>query len=298
MAQLAIKGHPTRGAEVIALLEMLGGKNTTNLHGECDNMIYIINSSYYGEIITQHRTDGYVVFSLEEFLERFPYKVGDKVIIKVKNQEAIIDKVVWCCDTITYWLKYDGCLEGNWRAKNLQPYKEETMEEKIQAYEITGEFRANEVAIEFDPSKFEMIERNGKYFVVKKQPQYPKTYKECCEVLRIPKNEHYIDIDAPLVPSDYNRLVSAFTKLLICRDAYWKIAGEEMGLGKPWQPDYHEKSYEQGSPIKYVIYYTGTHITKEQKCTPSYILAFPTEEMRNAFFDNFKELIEECKELL
>lgn len=27
MAQLAIKRHPTRGSEVIALLEMLGGEN-------------------------------------------------------------------------------------------------------------------------------------------------------------------------------------------------------------------------------------------------------------------------------
>jgi hypothetical protein len=71
-----------------------------------------------------------------------------------------------------------------------------------------------------------------------------------------------------------------------------------MGLDEPWKPDYNEESYEQGSPIKYVIYYTGTYITKGVKCTPSHILAFPTEEMRDAFFENFKELIELCKELL
>ena len=28
------------------------------------------------------------------------------------------------------------------------------------------------------------------------------------------------------------------------------------------------------------------------------ILAFPTEEMRDAFYENFKDLIEQCKELL
>ena len=28
------------------------------------------------------------------------------------------------------------------------------------------------------------------------------------------------------------------------------------------------------------------------------ILTFPTEEMRDAFFENFKDLIEKCKELL
>jgi hypothetical protein len=28
------------------------------------------------------------------------------------------------------------------------------------------------------------------------------------------------------------------------------------------------------------------------------ILAFPTEEMRDTFYENFKDLIEQCKELL
>ena len=27
-------------------------------------------------------------------------------------------------------------------------------------------------------------------------------------------------------------------KLIICRDVYWKIYGEQMGLGKPWEPDF------------------------------------------------------------
>ena len=26
--------------------------------------------------------------------------------------------------------------------------------------------------------------------------------------------------------------------LLVCRDAYWKIAGEQIGLDKPWEPDW------------------------------------------------------------
>lgn len=34
MAQLAIQGHSTRGSEVIALLEMLGGINSHNLYGD------------------------------------------------------------------------------------------------------------------------------------------------------------------------------------------------------------------------------------------------------------------------
>jgi hypothetical protein len=37
MTNLAIKGHATRGSEVIALLEMLGGNNANNCYGRfCD----------------------------------------------------------------------------------------------------------------------------------------------------------------------------------------------------------------------------------------------------------------------
>lgn len=147
------------------------------------------------------------------------------------------------------------------------------------------------------PNDYIFKDENGnvinatKIVLEKKQKEYPKTYEECCVALEyIPHTDDIIGYKWDILQS--------LQKLLICRDAYWKMAGEEMGLGKPWEPDYIEESYEQGSPIKYVIYYTGTHIAKERKCTPSYILSFPTEEMRDAFYENFKELINECKELL
>lgn len=140
--------------------------------------------------------------------------------------------------------------------------------------------------------EFEVKVEGGKTFVVRKQPSYPKDCEGCCKILGLEDS-----IIEGCLGYEY-KLLNVFQKLLMYRDAYWKIAGDEIGLGKPWEPDYNEESYEQGSPIKYVIYYTGTHITKGQKCTPSYILAFPTPEMRDAFYENFKDLIEKCKELL
>ena len=80
-------------------------------------------------------------------------------------------------------------------------------------------------------------------------------------------------------------LINQFNKLLICRDAYWKIAGEEMGLGKPWEPDYNNEIQ-----IQYGLY----DIIKYSLLSPSQF-AFPTPEMRDAFYDNFKELIETIK---
>ena len=119
----------------------------------------------------------------------------------------------------------------------------------------------------------------------KKKPKYPKTYKECLEGLDYKTVE-----DAVQIPM----LLSRLERLLVCRDAYWKIAGEKMGLGKPWEHD-----WERGS-IDYVICNAGGKIilTDIPNSAYNHILTFPTEEMRDAFFENFKELIEECKELL
>ena len=49
MANLAIRGHATRGNEVIEILEMLGGNNSHfNLKGT-DDEYYFINSERYIE---------------------------------------------------------------------------------------------------------------------------------------------------------------------------------------------------------------------------------------------------------
>ena len=87
--------------------------------------------------------------------------------------------------------------------------------------------------------------------------------------------------------------INALYKLLICRDAYWKIAGEQMGLEKPWEPDW--KDCDEN---KYCIYITESEIKTGMFRYDNQILAFPTKELRDAFYENFKDLIEECKEFL
>lgn len=138
---------------------------------------------------------------------------------------------------------------------------------------------------------YEYTEENGKAFFVKKKKECPKTYLKCCDILEIQ------DIISQGVNGYLRDKLETLQKLFICRDAYWKLYGEEIGLGKPWEPDY-SGTFEHGTPIKYVIYNIGTHIVKERKSSPNHILSFPTEEMRDAFYENFKELIEICKEFL
>ena len=119
------------------------------------------------------------------------------------------------------------------------------------------------------------------------KPQYPKTYEECCEVLGC-----NIGITMKLGIEEDEKLFSLLYMLKTCRNAYWKLYGEQMGLGKPWEPDW------TSNDTKYCLFNEENIIVSGEICYCNYILAFPTEEMRDAFYENFKDLIEVCKELL
>ena len=120
---------------------------------------------------------------------------------------------------------------------------------------------------------------NTTKIVLEKKNKYPKTYEECCKILNCA--EHY-----KLALCYYTDKFDALYHLLICRDAYWKIAG--------WKP-----VYEAGVDNDfYCIYTFNGEIYKTSISHRNALLAFPTAEMRDAFYENFKELIELVKELL
>lgn len=87
MATLAIRGHKIRGKEVIEILEMLGGVNKNSLYGSNSFLYFFIEK---GEIWSCERVyfDDAIIFTLEEFLEKFPYKVGDKVKTSSSNDNC------------------------------------------------------------------------------------------------------------------------------------------------------------------------------------------------------------------
>lgn len=99
MAQLAIRGHETRGEEVIEILKMLGGGNKHNYSADCDSLCFYIckgdNTIYYDWINSCYEDEETLVFTVEEFLEKFPYKVGDKVLYKIYNVYSSIRKMTW-----------------------------------------------------------------------------------------------------------------------------------------------------------------------------------------------------------
>lgn len=155
--------------------------------------------------------------------------------------------------------------------------------------------------VELQLGDYEIEVRDGKTYAVRKTPKYPKTYEDCCDILSIipyyklryhtfEHGFHELATSNDLL--SLQDILDIFGKLLICRKAYWKIAGEELGLDKPWKPD-----WENDSPKYYISFYGN----EEDKGIINYsnkILVFPTEEMRDAFYENFEDFIEYCKELL
>lgn len=123
-----------------------------------------------------------------------------------------------------------------------------------------------------------------KIVLVKKGVRYPNTPKKCCEVLNT--EETYMGIGG-----HKGKLLEKFQRLLICRDAYWKIAGEEMGLKGMWDPDWSDCR-------KFAIVVEGNEILTDVCLRRNRILVFPTEEMRDEFLKVFRKNIEDCKEFL
>ena len=77
--KIAIQGHPTRGEEVIQILENLGGKNNALFEG-VEDFWYFINSD--GHIRNDYQivliNAGFKTYTLEEFEKEFSFKIGDK----------------------------------------------------------------------------------------------------------------------------------------------------------------------------------------------------------------------------
>ena len=118
--------------------------------------------------------------------------------------------------------------------------------------------------------------------VLEKKSKYPQTYEECCKVLNYCCNPYSVKT------THKEELIRKFQFLLLYRDSYWKLAGD-------WKPN-----WAMYSGPKHCIIYSDNEIKWQGKhfVTEAKVLAFPTEEMRDAFYENFKGLIEKCKEIL
>lgn len=277
-------------------------------------------------------TDEMIEGLVERNGKTYPYKIGDRVILKGKNRCATITDLKYNSQgNLSYYIKIDNDkdISIDYPTDLLLPYdnmieckvEEETKSHNNMCKQLIDEmnpnveyvtethrgyyttepettiegkkrgvvyFWDNDFAdkVELDLSDRELIQEDGKWFVVKKKKEYPKTYEECCYVLGLSEFEYN---HTGTKVWYRHRLMATLDKLILCRNAYWKIAGEKMGLGKPWEPTME---------TVYCISRNNNVMKCSYRGGKSNILEFPTEEMRDSFKENFDPDIEICKEVL
>ena len=235
------------------------------------------------------------------------YKIGDRVRIKDldwynknKNEDGIIgcgnanfipDMKIYCGDILTI-CDINEELSYYYVAGCQYTFKDEMIEGFVEEEVGLVDSLSSRWVNEFElPDGYIFKDENGniinatKIVLEKKKKEYPKTYDECCKII------DYV-LKGETIIGHKTSLLRSFQRLLICRDAYWTIAGEEMGLNGPWKPDWIDGEW------KWCVCYSNNNIEFDSYKSIHHTFSFPTKEMRDAFYENFKEEIEICKELL
>lgn len=119
---LCIKGDIKNGREVISYLEMLGGKNDGNLKGDKRDHFYFI---WDDGCINSTTIPSGITFTLREFKNRYPYKIGDKVVDLKTGKSAEVYKLHWSENNhvLFYSIKYlnnTGCIRKNTDLRYLE----------------------------------------------------------------------------------------------------------------------------------------------------------------------------------
>ena len=225
------------------------------------------------------------------------YKIGDKV--KVKSHEwykgnadnicevecgntvFIPDMECYCGSTVTIMKRFShikcyAIEEDN----GVHYWSDEMFEDDTDMKEFVN--IKDEIIV---PDNCEVWDDQGnviktsKIIIREVKKAYPNTINDCYNLL---------EDDELVSPTSMRK----FQELINARNAYWKIAGTEMGLGRSWEPNW--TSFE-GYPAIYMYRY---QITLSVAKDVHHCLVFPTEEMRDMFYKNFRKDIEECKEFL
>jgi hypothetical protein len=260
--KIAIQGHPTRGKEVIQLLESLGGENRYDESCSNEKFVYFINSIGFIFSVTQSMcSNERKIYTLEEFEKEFPFKIGDKVtIIGLPDFPKIITKMEWDCDEILYSFE---SLNNTWfGAKALKKFemKEErnitlTLKKAKEWYKKGGELK--EIALQA--------------FTEKELNPLPRSWEEFCKQ------------GNPIASWRYNIPIKyeASFKLEQLRNCWWN----------GWEPKWNNCE-------KYVIKWDNDDLIVFTARNVRAFLVFPTREMAYEFLMCFKDLIEQAGDLI
>jgi hypothetical protein len=260
--KIAIQGHPTRGKEVIQLLENLGGINEHSLLGTCSTSFYYVNKNNYIKDAGESLCD-YTLYTLEEFEKEFPFKIGDKVKDASDNEIGIITDLISINNILIYNVDFVNSGQAFMPSEQLKPYKEMKEERNItltldkakEWYKKGGELR--EIALQaFSEKELNPLPRSWE--------EFSRKYKIC--------STRYA------MPSKY----AALYQLEQLRDCWWN----------GWEPNWLEGNE------KYVIQKWRDTISIDTTYVTHSFLSFLTYEMAKEFLECFRDLIEQAGDLI
>ena len=159
---------------------------------------------------------------------------------------------------------------------------------------IKGDMETKEIII---PQGWEIDEvRGNKIILMESKKELPNTWEKCIAKI---KDLEYIDSNGDIDEVDFNfgivydhvndipkglgKPMLALCQLLVCREVY----------RQGWKPNWTNREEN-----KYCIINEIDKIVKSTSLFTSNVLSFKSEEIRDKFLKNFKELIEEAKELI
>lgn len=278
---LAIQGHPTRGKEVIQILESLGGINASLFKGT-EDFWYFINSHNY--IVNDYKfvltSAGFKTYTLEEFEKKFPLKIGETVITTLNHVGTIIGIVN---SKYKVLFKEDSALVAPRRLKPYKEMKEErnitlTLDKAKEWYKKGGELK--EIALQaFTEKELNLLPRSWEEFATSHA-----------------RRGYYISSDGkPLMCASSGKFSSphvcpskksaeahlAMIQLEQLRNCWWN----------GWEPEWNNSE-------KHVIKWEKDSLIVFTARRVHAFLVFPTREMAEEFLECFRDLIEKAGDLI
>ena len=201
--------------------------------------------------------------------------------VQSRRQSKYCGKVV----TIISAFRYGYSLDIDGRHYN---WIDEMFEENI------NDMEQKEIII---PQGWEIDKVKGNKIILKENKEkLPKTWEECCELLgegEYINNESIICNYTPhcgaskanenILPTGLGKPMLALMQLLVCREVY----------RQGWKPNWTNRNEN-----KYCIVKDSNEIKTPIHVFISRVLSFQSAEIRDKFLENFKDLIEEAKELI
>ena len=281
--KIAIQGHPTRGKEIIQILESLGGRNMYNFNGFGTFKYYI--DSFNKINIAAYLTSDWKIYSLEEFEKEFPFKVGDK--IKHITSIGIIKEYCYINNEPAYKVEsMELGIIATISAKILEPYKEMernitlTLDKAKEWYNKGGELK--EIALQaFTEKELTKID-------------LPKTWEEFCINYPVQSGECWLGSCDEIYKKTYDkeRIYKNWIPSRKSAEAHLAMIQLEQ-LRDCWRQGWKPTRRESYYVIK--IGFRGLDVYRF--CTVEF-LSFPTYEMAKEFLECFRDLIEKAGDLI